>query len=259
MVEKLNKRKCASKTINIGDVYTANCGTEAVVIEYENRLKVLVEFQDEVRFRKYFTARNIRQGEFKNPYAPVIYGIAYYGGLDSKTVKDKSTYKRCYRTWQNMLFRCYVKIENNKPYLGCSVDPRWHSFTNFYQWFIKQKFNSEDYHLDKDLLVRGNKIYSENFCCLLPRKINNLISGFSNIKVGDNVGTYFCKRDEYYICKIKMDGKDKCLGYFKTPEEANDIYIREKEAYTKEVAEDYKHLVTDEVYKALIGWTVYPK
>ena len=104
MVEKLNKRKCVSKTINIGDVYTASCGTEAVVIEYENRLKVLVEFQDEVRFRKYFTARNIRQGELKNPYAPVIYGIAYYGMLDSKTVKDKSTYKRCYRTWQNMLF-----------------------------------------------------------------------------------------------------------------------------------------------------------
>lgn len=52
--------------------------------------------------------------------------------------------------------------------------------------------------------------------------------------------------------------KINVLVIFKTPEEANDVYIREKEAYIKEVAEDYKHLVTDEVYKALIGWTVYP-
>jgi hypothetical protein len=93
--------------------------------------------------------------------------------------KNKKNIWRCpfYARWSLMLNRCYSsKFHKNHPtYIGCSVCPEWHKFSNFRLWMIEQKW--EGMELDKDLLVRGNKVYSPDTCCFLPKTVNNIFGG----------------------------------------------------------------------------------
>jgi len=96
----------------------------------------------------------------------LIYGI---GINDSEYITD---YKvdgkrlRCpyYKTWMDMLNRCYSDNYQSKhpTYIGCTVTEEWHTFSVFKEWIISKKWESKE--LDKDVLIIGNKIYSQKTC-----------------------------------------------------------------------------------------------
>ena len=46
------------------------------------------------------------------------------------------------------------------------------------------------------------------------------------------------------------------LGYYDTPEEAFLVYKKAKEAYVKEVAEEYKGKIDNRLYEALMNYEV---
>lgn len=73
--------------------------------------------------------------------------------------------------WRDMLQRCYDSnfVENNHTYTGCSVCDEWLYLSNFKKWFEENYV--EGYQLDKDILVKGNKVYSPETCCFVPREI----------------------------------------------------------------------------------------
>jgi hypothetical protein len=81
---------------------------------------------------------------------------------------------RCpfYKTWKNMLARCYSPaFQRNQPlYKGCSVDERWHRFSHFKSWMIEQDW--EDKQLDKDRRFDGNQVYGPDTCQFLSRGEN---------------------------------------------------------------------------------------
>ena len=72
-----------------------------------------------------------------------------------------------YRRWVHMLERCYSeRYQEKKPtYIGCTVCEEWLRFSNFKSWMETQDWEGK--HLDKDLLVEGNKIYSPDTCILV--------------------------------------------------------------------------------------------
>ena len=82
--------------------------------------------------------------------------------------------EKFYKVWQSMLSRCYdPKYHNRNPaYIGCKVCKEWYSLTAFKKWFDKNYI--EDYELDKDILIEGNKLYSPDTCCFVPKEINRL-------------------------------------------------------------------------------------
>ena len=53
-----------------------------------------------------------------------------------------------------------------------------------------------------------------------------------------------------------MDKKNKFLGRYKTPEEAFQVYKQFKERYIKEVAEEYKNVIPQKLYEAMINYKI---
>ena len=99
-------------------------------------------------------------------------------GVNDVPLDLKSSTPREYKAWYSMLRRCYdaTKGVEFKAYEGCTVSDTFKTYSNFKKWCHSQVgFNNIGWHLDKDLLVKGNKVYSPETCCFLPPEINILI------------------------------------------------------------------------------------
>jgi len=90
--------------------------------------------------------------------------------------KNNKIIWRCpfYMRWESMFERCYSLsyLKRRPTYIGCSVCPEWRYFSKFRLWMEDQKW--EGLALDKDLLVKGNRVYGPNTCCFIPQNINSL-------------------------------------------------------------------------------------
>ena len=136
------------------------------------------------------------------------------GGLDSCPY---------YLAWAAVFRRCYsIKLHNKHPtYIGCTVDPEWHSFMAFRAWMIEQDWRGKS--LDKDIIKPGNKIYGPAFCCFISKQINTMLSFSSGRKGKYPIGVY--KRvSGRYGAQISVDGVPVSLGSFDTPSEASAAY-----------------------------------
>ena len=80
-----------------------------------------------------------------------------------------------YTRWLNMLTRCYYENYQKKypSYKGCFVCEGWLRFSNFRAWMVQQDWEGKE--LDKDILIRGNKVYSPQRCVFVERMVNGFI------------------------------------------------------------------------------------
>ena len=163
-----------------------------------------------------------------------------------------------YKSWRNMMVRCYNKTELAKrpTYVGCSVCDEWLSFKAFKMWFDDPANGyMEGYHLDKDILVLGNQVYSPDTCCFVPNEINALIKK-STKNNGLPMGVYRIKSGRF--CAMYGGDKGSYIGAFDTIEEAYNAYCDAKEKAIKKIADEYysKGLITQKVYDALQKYKV---
>lgn len=161
-----------------------------------------------------------------------------------------------YKTWVQMIKRCYSpRVQSLQPtYKDCSVCEEWLLFSNFKRWFDKNFIKG--YCLDKDILFKGNLIYSPKTCCFVPNEINVLLTK-SNAKRGDfPIGVRKYKRKFMAMCKL--GGVVTYLGLYNTPEEAFETYKNAKETHIKEVATKYYNdgKIAKNVYEALMNYKV---
>ena len=105
----------------------------------------------------------------------LLHGVGYNSG-GIHVIREGNRKSKVYTIWAALLQRCYSKTNKLKhpTYEGCYVCSEWHDFQNFAEWYVNHKFYGLGYHLDKDLLVVGNKVYSPQTCTLVPRIINNI-------------------------------------------------------------------------------------
>lgn len=138
---------------------------------------------------------------------------------------------RCpfYKTWMSMLNRCYSEkfLEKNPTYKGCSVSENWLRFSNFKSWMEKQDWEGK--HLDKDILFKGNKIYSEETCIFVTKRINNFIEEKEAGRGPHPIGVSFNKYSQKYeaYCQ-KASGGRKFLGLFDCPNMAHEAWLAYK-------------------------------
>ncbi|QCQ57712.1 HNH endonuclease [Vibrio phage Athena] len=157
--------------LDITKIYNTKCSGRLRVVNYTNASNVLVEFID-TKYRKSTRASYIISGSVKDPYYPRIFGKGYLGEGVFKTTNN-GTQSKEYTLWVSMLRRCYdTKLHIKYPtYSECSVCDGWLCFQTFAKW-AKANLPNSDAHLDKDLLITGNKVYSPETCKFLSPQDN---------------------------------------------------------------------------------------
>ena len=187
-------------------------------------------------------------------YTPTVRGVGFLGvGNRKATVGGKMT--PAYQTWGGMMKRCYDPSHSvrNPTYIGCTVAPEWHNFQVFAEWYHAQTIG-DGWELDKDLTVKGNKVYSAETCAFVPREINTLLINCKASR-GDLPQGVSRFRGRYKA-RIRVRGKQQNIGTFSTPEAAFEAYKGVKEAHVKDMARFWKPELPERVYAALMAYTV---
>ena len=242
----------------VGEEKYNKWGSLMRIIEYKNANDMIIEFQDEYKIRKSAIYKNFKEGNIKNPYDKTIYGVGYLG----EGKYNLKNYRTIYDVWNGMLERCYDPYTINKhiTYKDCYVCKEWHNFQNFAQWWEENVYNcnNERMELDKDILIKGNKVYSPETCLIVPKRINQLFVKSDASRGNFPIGVSFTSdktKLETRCCTLKGS---KYLGRFpiNKPFQAFTAYKNFKENYIKKVADEYKSLIPTKLYEALYKYEV---
>ena len=190
---------------------------------------------------------------------PSVYGVGYLGC--NLELKASYSGKKCpiYYAWARMIERCYSKKlhERFPTYIGCTVSDEFKDYSKWREWYDNYPYKQDGWHMDKDLLIKGNKVYSEDTCVFLPKEINLVLTKRTASRGEHLIGVYWCKTNKAFkaqVCKNK--GKQKNLGLFKTELEAFNAYKTAKESFVKEQANVWKSQIDIKAYEALMNYEV---
>ena len=201
---------------------------------------------------------NIKSGGVKDPYSPSVFGVGVTGTKYPSAISGRNTKE--YDLWKSMLRRCYSDNSKNKhpTYKDCEVSDNFKSFEYFYEWCHKQVgFDVNGFELDKDLLIKGNKLYSEDSCVFIPKEINLTLIKCTASRGKHLIGVSWNKTANAFIAQVgKSKGKLEWLGCFKTELEAFNAYKIAKESFVKEQANKWKGQIDERAYNALMNYTV---
>lgn len=186
------------------------------------------------------------------------FGIGNYGDKYPRYV-DKVPLRE-YTLWYSLLRRSYSPIyHKDKPtYIGCSASDNFKDYTFFYEWCHEQQgYNEDGWHLDKDILTKGNKIYSEHTCVFVPPDINSLFTLSGRARGEWPVGVSLKRETGRFQAACTVGKKSKIyLGYYDTPESAFAVYKEFKEMAVRDAAKRFRDKLDSRVYKALMNYEV---
>lgn len=185
----------------------------------------------------------------------LIYGIAINDGKYPALVENKNIKE--YALWKSMLQRCYCsKYQAKQPtYIGCSVSDNFKSYSFFYEWLFHQTGRSNHgWQLDKDIIHKGNKVYSEDSCVFVPREINAFFNAKNNDRGEHPLGVSFNKKTGKYRARCNRYGRSVMLGDFDCSESAHTVYKQFKENLCKELANKWREQIDPRVYDAMMIW-----
>ena len=188
-----------------------------------------------------------------------VCGVGCMGSnLDLKSIYNGKLCK-IYQQWYSMITRCYSERYHIRfpTYIGCYVSDEFKDYSKWREWYDNYPYKQDGWHMDKDLLIKGNKVYSEDTCVFLPKEINLVLTKSTKTRGNKLIGVYWDRAKKAFRAQVsKNKGKQEHLGYFKTEIEAFNAYKTAKEAYLKELADKYKDILDPRAYEALYNYTV---
>lgn len=257
-----NERRKSFKKVSderVGETRINNFGSKMWIIEYVNSHNITVQFEDGyvAKGRCYLDFKN---GKIKSPYDKSIFGNGFIGE-GKYNCNDIQ-----YQYWRDMIRRCYDKKFHEKEpiYKDVLICEEWHNFQNFAKWFDENYYEVENQtmQLDKDILCKGNKIYSPDTCIFVPNRINSLFIKHTTRRGDCPIGvSYKDDIDKYYV-KVRYFNYEtnksvqKSLGFFDDKIRAFEKYKMFKENHIKDVAEIYKDVIPKDLYNAMYDYVV---
>ena len=251
------KAKDIKNSIGTDTVYQSKNSGCFTITSYLDSYNIGVKFVN-TSFEMLTHLGCIKNGNIKDPYIPSVYGVGVVGTKYPTMINGRNTKE--YGLWQNMLTRCYNDTYKNKQptYIDCEVSDNFKSYEYFYEWCNKQiGFGVKGFDLDKDLLIKGNKVYSEDSCIFLPHEINSLLVKRTASRGEYLIGVYWSKTANAFKATVRKNkGWQKHLGYFTTELEAFNAYKVAKESFIKEQANKWKSQIDPRAYNALMSYEV---
>lgn len=254
------KRKEYAKVANerLGETRINNLGSAMTIIQYINSNSVIVQFVKSGYITS-TTYNSFLTGSVKCPYDRSVYGIGYIGIGRYKITDEDGKQTGAYSTWRRMLERSYsAKYHERKPtYKDVEVCEEWHDFQNFAEWYEDNYYEIEcqQMHLDKDIIVKGNRVYSPETCVFAPEKINALFRHSKKNK-GLPIGVHYIEAMKKYKASCSFGDGRFLTQLCDNPYDAFDCYKIFKEKRIKEVAEEFKGRIPKKLYEAMITYKV---
>ena len=258
-------------TSRVGYKFTTNSGWNGEVIEWNDAFNVKVKWQDGSESTTSWA--DITGGSIKPLLQPSVSGVGYIGEgrfipRSYKKLSPGEEYApdMAYSYWMRMITRCYSEKEQSKPscraYIGCTVSEEWHNFQNFAEWCVANQYcgkldhKGKLWHLDKDILMEGNRVYQPECCTFVPNVINSF---FVTTEIGNTgyLGVNYIKpatkgsKDGYISRCGDSEGVRKYLGYYDTPKLAYQAYREAKIEAAKDLADKWEGKVDGRVITAL--------
>lgn len=147
-----------------------------------------------------------------------------------KNVCGKKIFCPFYQTWQSMLSRCYSKKnhERQPTYVSCTVCDEWLTFSNFRSWMEKQDWQGKQ--LDKDLIVKGNKVYSQDTCSFVDQTTNSFVTDSAKSRGAWPIGVHYdSERGKFMArCCNPITKKHENLGRYLCEKEAHMAWKKRK-------------------------------
>ena len=237
-------------------------GCPMMIVEYGNANNMVVEFQDEYKGRVHTNYWSFTKGNVKNPYHPMVLGVGRIGVKYPSKINDKTTKE--YQAWKGVVARCFdEKYKQKHPtYKDVTCCKEWLLYENFYEWLHNQenfdKWGDKRWEIDKDILIKRNKVYSPETCLLVPNNINSLFLNASNHRGDLPIGVRRSRGRFMARCNNPITKIREYLGTFDTPLEAFYVYKKYKEDLIKQIAQiEYdKGNISKKCYEAMLNYEV---
>ena len=231
-----------------------NFGNKMIIKEYRKCNDIDVYFPEYDWTFKHAIYQTFKNGKIKCPYEPRYYGFGYLGEGKYKMFENgKLTDK--YNIWYGMLKRCYdPKYQEKYPtYKDCKVEDYLLNLQNMAEWINKNYYEvpGERMHLDKDILCKGNKIYSRDKCIFVPEGINKLFTKCDNARGENPIGASLTSSGNYEVRCRNGYGEPVYLGSYSTKDEAFNVYKQYKEKVIKKVIDSYEGKIPEPFYSKL--------
>lgn len=156
---------------------------------------------------------------------------------------DKFIQTRLGRFHNNMTQR----VGRGKSYGDVIVSDEFMGAQQFCDWAVQQDGWGKGYHLEKDLLFKGNRVYSPSTCCFVPAAINHGIIVRSTKSIVTE-----CK-DGWQV-QFQKNNFKIFLGVYSTEAEGILAYEKYCESYAHKLAEIYKNKISESAFEKLSHW-----
>ena len=253
----MDKRILKGKLKYEGLTFKTKGWGDVLVLEYNGALSVDVKFVD-TGYTTTTRIEDLNNGTIKDYLKPSVFGVGITG--TKYPTNEGGVNTKEYALWKNMLKRCYSDTcKKKQPTLeDCEVSENFKYYEYFYDWCQNQVgFGNQDWQLDKDLLIKGNKVYSEDSCVFMPQEINSLLVKCTASRGEYLIGVCWHNTNKAFRAMVRRNkGKREHLGYFKTELEAFNAYKTAKESFVKEQANEWKGKIDHRAYEALMNYTV---
>lgn len=186
-----------------------------------------------------------------------VYGVGIRSTGEFKSTEN-GKHTKLYTLWKNMLARCYSEVmhKHRPTYKDCTVEGDFLDFQKFCSWYTNQVLcHDTEYQLDKDLLIKGNKVYSEDTCLLVPRKVNMFLCKSEAVRGKYKIGVSYDKNYGMYRSQVS-NSKEKTIEYFTTEMAAYANYKNAKEDIAKRLAKQFEDKCDIRVIDALNSYEV---
>jgi len=240
-----------------GEIGFNNNKNRMTIIEYKTSKNLNVKFDN--GYITKCTYQMFQNGEVRSPYDKTKLGIGYVG-VGKYKVRINNKLSCQYIKWDSMFQRCYnTKYRNHFAYRNCTVCDEWLNFQNFAKWYDENYYmvSNEDMQLDKDILHKGNKIYSPNNCVFVPQRINILFVKSDHARGEYPIGVTYCNKSNDFVSRCcNSKGGRTYLGNYNNINQAFNVYKNYKERLIKQVADEYKNQIPQILYDALYKYKV---